>query len=184
MDSLVKQTRAFTLPELLVTLALLAIALSFGAPRFNALLAEQKSEAVLTELGNRIETARKQALMRAQTLTLCPSRDTRDTRNACAGRDDWRHGALLFVDEDASGILSDDSQIVRRFPPLAASGTIEWRSFGNRPWIQFKPNGLTPNQSGRLTYCPEGNPRTPKRLILNASGRVRHDDEDLTLACA
>ena len=159
---------AFTLPELLVTLTVLALVSAFAAPRLDALLAEQRSQTLISELGIRIESARKQALARGQTLTLCPG------LHACGAKDDWIAGALLFIDDDASGEIADERHILRRFPPLAASGEIDWRSFGNRSWIQFGPNGLTPNQSGRLTYCPESrDARYAQQLILNASGRAR-----------
>ncbi len=149
----------FTLPELLVTLTLLAIAFAFAAPRFDSLLAEHRSQAIILELASRIEAARKQALAHGQTLTLCPGADT------CGEQGDWIEGATLSTDQ---------GRAVHRFPPLAASGKIDWRSFGNRNWIQFAPNGLTPNQSGRLTYCPEDKDiRLAKQLILNASGRAR-----------
>ena len=160
--------QGFTLPELLVTLVVLAVVLSATLPRLDGLLSEYRADSLIAELGLRMEAARKQALIRAQTVTLCPG------RTACGGRDDWLDGALLFVDPDNDGTIGDDSHILRRFPPLGATGGITWRSFGNRAFVQFAPNGLTPNQSGRLTYCPESrDARFARQLILNASGRAR-----------
>ncbi len=149
----------FTLPELLVTLTLLAIAFAYAAPRLDSLLAEHRSQTIMTGLAARIESARKHALARAQTVRLCPG------INACGELGNWIEQAAL---------VTEDGEILRRFPPLAASGGVDWRSFGNRAWIQFAPNGLTPSQSGRLTYCPaNGDARLARQLILNASGRVR-----------
>ncbi len=149
----------FTLPELLVTLTLLAIAFAYAAPRLDSLLAEHRSQAIMSELAARIESARKHALARAQTVRLCPG------TSACGEPGNW-------IEETA--LVTEEGDLLRRFPPLAASGEINWRSFGNRAWIQFAPNGLTPNQSGRLTYCPEnGDARRARQLIVNASGRVR-----------
>ena len=160
--------KAYSLPELLFTLALLAILTAFAVPRFDQLLAEQRASTIINQLVLRIETARKQALLRGQTLTLCPAEGT------CLGRDDWIKGALLFVDQEADGRMAATDRLVRRFSPFDSSGEIEWRSFGNRAWIQFGPDGLTPSQSGRFTYCPaDGNPRFARQIIVNASGRTR-----------
>ncbi len=163
-----RMNKAFSLPELLFTLALLAVLSSFAVPSLDRLLTEQRSASIINQLIMRIEVARKQALLRGQTLTLCPG------QGSCLGRDDWIKGALLFVDREADGKMDASDELVRTFPPLDASGRIQWRSFGNRPWIQFRPNGLTPYQSGRLTYCPsDGNPRFARQVILNTAGRTR-----------
>ena len=160
--------KGLTLPEIMLTLVLLAVLTSFAMPRFDVLLAENQSARIVSQLVGRIESARKSALVRGETLTLCPGLES------CAGRDDWIVGALLFEDHDGDGRMDAGERLLRRFPPLSLSGQVRWRSFGNRPWIQFLPNGSTPSQSGRLTYCPQnGNPRMAREIILNAAGRIR-----------
>lgn len=157
-----------TLPELLLTLILLALLASIAMPRFDSMLQQNTSTRVINQLVIRIESARKQALFARQITTLCPG------TLACEGKDDWIAGAILFADQDADGRFDAGESLLRRFPALDASGKIRWRSFGNRAWIQFLPNGSTPNQSGRFTYCPENeDPRLAREIIVNAAGRIR-----------
>lgn len=161
--------KGLTLPEVLLTLTLLGILAIAGLPRFDVLLQQSRSSSIINLLTARIETARKIALVRGETLTLCPGIEN------CQSRDHWISGAQLFVDFNANGRIDASDVVLRTFRRLDSSGEIRWRSFGNRAWIQFRANGLTPNQSGRFTYCPEDDdPRLARQLILNAAGRIRH----------
>ena len=161
--------KGLTLPEVLLTLALLGVLATAALPRFDTLLQQTRSASIINLFTARIEAARKTALSRGETLTLCPGIEK------CRSRDDWIAGARLFVDVNANGRIDPPDVLLRTFARLDSSGEIRWRSFGNRAWIQFRANGLTPSQSGRFTYCPEdADPRLARQIILNAAGRIRH----------
>lgn len=55
---------------------------------------------------------------------------------------------------------------------LPQGASLEWSSFGNKPYLQFRPNGLTSNQSGNFSYCPPGgDTKYGWIIVLNATGR-------------
>jgi type IV fimbrial biogenesis protein FimT len=159
----------FTLMELLITLLVAAVLFRLAAPAFSDVVAAQRSALALNQLISAVHFARSAAITRQATITLCPGADA-----VCLGRDQWHHGALVFVDHNRNGRLDPDDRILSRLPPLSADGRVYWRSFRNRAYLQFGPRGYTAWQNGNFLYCPaNGNPRHARMVILNAQGRIR-----------
>ena len=53
-------------------------------------------------------------------------------------------------------------------------GTIRWRAFRNRQYLQMTSAGYTNYQNGNFTYCPpNGDVYQARQLIINMQGRVR-----------
>jgi type IV fimbrial biogenesis protein FimT len=182
--------RGFTLPELLVTLAIAAAAMAIAVPAFNDLLAANRATAALNQIVGAISVARTEAILQRRTVTLCPGAD-----GICQGRDQWHHGALVFIDADRNGRIDEGERVVATLPPLQPGERIYWRSFRNRSYLQFHPRGFTDWQNGNFLYCPrDGQPRHARMVILNAQGRVRvardadgdgvaEDADDAALRC-
>jgi type IV fimbrial biogenesis protein FimT len=161
--------RAFTLPELLVTLAIAAAALVLAVPAFHDLLAAQRATAALNQIVGAVALARTEAILQRRTVTLCPG-----SNGVCLGRDQWHHGALVFIDSDRNGRRDEGERLVGALPGLRPGERIYWRSFRNRSYLQFHPRGYTDWQNGSFLYCPSGGQaRHARMIILNAQGRVR-----------
>ena len=67
MDS---RNRAFTLYELLITLALVAMLVTIGLPSFSTLAAKSRQSAEINALFHAFHQARKESVMRRRTVTL------------------------------------------------------------------------------------------------------------------
>jgi type IV fimbrial biogenesis protein FimT len=158
-----------TLVELLIALAIAAVLMAAAAPSFRSLAAARRSDSALNHLIAAVHYARSAAITSRTTVTLCPG-----SGNACLGRDQWHHGALVFADDDADGVLDPGETVLTRLPPLEPGDRIYWRSFRNRTFLQFRPSGYTIWQNGHFLYCPaDGHPARARMIILNAQGRVR-----------
>lgn len=164
--------RAFTLLELVVTLAIVAVLVGLSAPDFASFAYRKRAELVLRQLNQAIELARLNAITSAAVVTLCRSSDGM----TCGGN--WRDGVLVFVDANADRQLREDQQALRYFDFVDPRGEIYWRAFQNRQYLQFNALGFTRNQNGNFTYCPDnGRLEFARQLIVNRAGRTRRSKD-------
>ena len=81
------KNRGFTLIELMVTIAIMAIIASMAAPSFRSLISEQKINSSARELVMAINQAKSQAALMKTTVGLCLSKTQTDndfTKDECA----------------------------------------------------------------------------------------------------
>ncbi|MEM1433017.1 MAG: GspH/FimT family pseudopilin [Pseudomonadota bacterium] len=161
-----------TLPELLVTLSVLATLLLFAVPAFDGLLARERRTAAMNQVLGAVQFARAAAIrFRSRTL-LCPGAGTPAPR--CGARDHWHAGALVFLDRNGNGRREASEDVLLRLPGWTDGGRIRWRAFRNRSYLAFRPQGVTDWQNGAFTWCPPPEDDTaPLQVVLNGAGRTR-----------
>lgn len=153
----------------MVTLAAAGLLMGIAIPEFRVLVAGQKASARINAVAGAIHTARNLAITHNSIVTLCPGQGP-----ACAGRNRWHEGMLIFIDRNADRSVDGGELVGARLPGLDAGETIVWRSFGSGSDLRFRGTGLTDWQPGHFQYCPaDGDPRFARQLILNAQGRAR-----------
>lgn len=166
--------RGFTITELLVTLAVAAVALGLAAPAYQRLADSHRSSAAVNQLVGAVNLARSEAIVRNHTVTLCPG-----SGSACLGRDQWHAGALIFLDGNGDGQIDPGDRVLTALPPLPHGARVYWRSFRNRSHLQFQPRGYTQWQNGTLLYCPpDRDPALARLVIVNVAGRARLATDD------
>lgn len=163
------RARGFTLVELLVTITLAGLLLSFALPSFQGLVADRRGAAAINQMVAAVNFARALAINGGRNVTLCPGRG-----DECLERNRWHQGALIFVDANGNGRLDGDERVERSLPALAPGERIYWRAFRGRSYLQFRPRGYTRWQNGSFLYCPPDlEPERARMVILNAQGRLR-----------
>lgn len=161
--------RGYSLVELMVALAVAGLLLGIAVPEFRDLIAAQRATARINTVAGAIQTARHLAIAQNAVAVMCPGQGP-----ACAGRDQWHLGTLIFADRDGDRQVDEGELVAARLPKLDEGERLVWRSFRNRTFLQFRGTGLTDWQNGNFQYCPaNGDPRLARQLILNAQGRVR-----------
>ena len=84
--------RGFTLVELMVTIAVLAIVLSVAAPSFLGLIQGNRTQTLSQDLLGAVQLARAEAVKRRQTVLVCRRNDA---GTDCAEGTDWTAGWLV-----------------------------------------------------------------------------------------
>jgi type IV fimbrial biogenesis protein FimT len=105
---MLKLQKGFTLIELMVTLAVLAVAVGIAAPSFKSQVLNNRSVTLGSDLVTALNFARVEAVKRGARVSICPSTDGA----TCIGGTQWAKGWMVFVD----GAVSDGAAVVVTTP--------------------------------------------------------------------
>lgn len=98
----------FTLVEMMITVAVLAIVVALAAPSFANLINNNRLTASANEIVGALQTARMEAVRRNTSVVLCPSTDGAGCNGA-----NWQH-LIVFSDDDGDGTVdADDDDVIR-----------------------------------------------------------------------
>ncbi len=165
--------RGHTLPELAISLAIIAVLVSAGAPWFGDIIAENRSVTLANRFITSLQLARLEAVKRNQKVTLCKSADGK----TCDG--DWSDGWMIFADDDGDRLPGSDETLLETVLLDGDSQhVLNWRGFRSRKAIQFDAEGFIHNNNGTLLICPaSGKSRVARAVIINRMGRARVSDD-------
>lgn len=101
-----KNSRGFTLIELMTTLAILAILVGIGVPSMRSFLVEQSLTGELSRLTSALAFARAEAVSKSQQVVVCASADGL----ACSNATNWATGWIVFRDVNSDGAATLGTQ--------------------------------------------------------------------------
>ena len=157
--------RGFTLYELVVTLALVAILFVLAIPSFADSLARQRQRVEIDALFHAVHLARKESVMRRKVVSLCPSHDGK----TCSSDRDWSRGWLMFENKDRdSPPRVDSGEPVLSVHEVADGVRIE----ANRRAFTLRATFLRAT-NGTIVFCDDADRIPPKALVISYTGRPR-----------
>lgn len=167
--------RGFTLIELMVAVALIAIMLALAAPSLTTFQRNAELTTATNTLLSAINAARGEAMKRGRYAMVVPA----DTAN-------WSSGWIVFVDMNRTQAFDstiDIALMTKEAPPPYLTITGNNTATGTAPYIMFDASGYSKTKAGgfgALAFTIARNDvaasqlaEQTRRLIISSTGRAR-----------
>ncbi len=157
----------FTLIEMLLTLAIVAILVSMAVPRYEQFVAQQDVNRVTQQMRDHLQLARTYAQTHQTTVQLCPVDVTKvnDANPTCSQETIWK--AWMVAEVDDKGIVR---QVIARSEPILSSIQI---NSGNRKMIKMNRQGGADGFDATFIVTSTQLTNVDKKLTLASNGRTR-----------
>lgn len=175
-----QQTHGFSLIELLMSMALVAVLLTIASPSFANLIGRTRSQSACVALDTALNLARISAITRGVHVVACPSAD----QQQCQHTTEWHHGWLVFADIDHDGARSANEPLIGVMQAQPSGVGIQ--STTGRLHVDYQPDGSAGGTNLTLTLCDRAaGASNASTLVVNQNGRIRRGvaTADAATAC-
>ena len=159
------KSQGFTLIEMLLTLAIVAILVSMAIPRYEQFVAQQDVNRVTQQMRDHLQLARNYAQTHQTTVQLCPVNGVNDAIPTCSQDMTWR--AWVVAEVDDKGAVR---QVIARSEPILSN--IEINS-DNRKVIKMNRQGGADGFDGTFVITSTQLSNVDKKLTLASNGRTK-----------
>jgi type IV fimbrial biogenesis protein FimT len=142
-----KRQTGFTLTELMVVTAVVAILLGIGVPSYRYVTNSYRMSAEVNGLLGDLQYARSEAIKEGQTVTTCVS--TNGT--ACTGGTAWASGWIVFSDPNNIGTVDAGETVLRVQGAFAGSVPDTFNATANVTAITYNREGFARTAAGFVT---------------------------------
>ncbi|GAB4118970.1 MAG: hypothetical protein Tsb0027_12790 [Wenzhouxiangellaceae bacterium] len=104
----IDQHAGYTIVEIMIAIAILAILTALAMPSLQQFMARNELVGTSNALITGINLARTEAVTRSTAVAICPSTDGA----SCSGGD-WESGFLVFVDDDNNSSFNGGEELIR-----------------------------------------------------------------------
>ena len=150
-ESMPHASAGFSLTELVMTMAIVAILAAIGVPSFKYVTASNRIASEINGLLGDMQFARSQAVKEGQSVSVCVS----SNGTSCTGGSAWQNGWIVFLDANFNKQVdvAAGEKIIRVQPPFTGTDTfvasvnftaITYNRMG------YAPTGLPANMTIKL----------------------------------
>lgn len=163
-----KYLTAFTLTELLITLAIISIIIGLGVPSFIQMIEKNELSAETIRLHKALALARSSAVMRETYVTVCPL-----SGDQC--KHDWNEEISVFVDINEDRVKDEEDESL--FLIQAVTNEKLSRTKTRDRAITFDPYGSAFGFNTTFSLCMAGKQTYGRSLIISNTGRIRRGSD-------
>lgn len=154
-----RHQNGFTIYELLITLLIVGVVLSFGIPNLAEFTQNSRLTSAANDLHSSFQLGRSEAARSKTNITICASANSLDPAAACGGT--FNDGWIIFLDTDGDIVRDAGENVLRAHPPVPDGVTVT--SNGNSNYFAFAATGLGRGDVG-------GNPSLSTAMICDNRG--------------
>ncbi len=166
--------QGFTLPELIVALAIVALSIS-SLTTLTRWVESSRVDTAMLNLRTALYAARAEAITRGGRVAIC--RRSHGLLQQCSGssavgKPDWSDGWLMFWDQDQDRLFDESKGdlILRVFPSSHPNVKVHW----NRgDYIAYQASGVLDSGSGTFCFGLNDGSDSVKELVIFRTGRAR-----------
>ena len=173
-----KKQLAFTLIELMITVAIVAIVLAIGLPSMQTYLKNSELINVSNRFSRLTSYAQSEAVKRNHQVIICTS----NNNHGCANSGKY----LIVVSDVNNNGSADNAEPMLRMVDVVTRGNnifVNYRNFSS-DLVVFTPSGA-PTETGTIEICDDLGKTYAKALALNMGGQLRRfsDSERDNIEC-
>lgn len=159
--------RGFTLTELLITIALAGLFITFAIPGFYAIIQNNKSVTMVNTLSSGLNYARMESIRRGVRVSVCSAGNA--SLSTCGTNSQWAQGWIVFVDADNNNAVDSSNNLLKVNEALPTGTTVT----ANNALVSFDGSGFVTNGNFTMTVTAAGCTGYNARVLtLSTSGRL------------
>lgn len=170
--------RGFTLPELLITMGIIAIVLTTAVPGISSMIKDNRLATHVNSVVTHIHMARGEAAKRDVRVIMCRTNSPNAHTPSCGGTErNWTGGYIVFADDGNYNNnfynAGTDILLIRGQP--AASGVKMRTSWSWNNNLEINPDGST-NEGGAIAYmslCDDRGKDNGRQIQVAPNGTPR-----------
>lgn len=175
-----KHVSGFTIIELMITVAVIAVMLTIAVPSFGNLVQNNRMTTNVNDIIATFTLARSEAIKRSQRVTLCPVADAdacgaalTPAACACSGANTWETGFIAFADTDGDAVVDAGETIIKVLGSPGNNVTIRSVTAEYNTSLTYLANSIVNGSAGTLKVCDSRGATQARGVRINTTGRVR-----------
>lgn len=175
-------SHGFTLVELLVALAVLAILLGVGVPSFASAIQNSCMSSNHNALASSLYLARSEAVKSSRDVTVCPRSSSQ--AETCGTR--WENGWLVFIDRtrvngESIATVNGTDEIINMEDEVCGDASVSGRGSADRTaagasvrhFVRYAPDGATDWNNGSFIICDSRGAESARVINIVLTGDIR-----------